>query len=281
MAISAQMIKELREQTGLGMMECKTALDKNSGDSAKALASLKERGLTMAAKKEGRAASQGRIFSYITDYGKSGVMLELNCESDFVANTDVFKELAKNLLNQIFMKDDKETPVIKDLVKQGIAKVGENIILSKTSRFEVASNGRICTYIHFNGKVGVLLELNCASDSAASTDVFQELAKNLCLQVCATNPMVVKSEDLDPQLVAKLREEYMQEVKGKPQEIAVKIAEGKLSKLFFAQKCLMEQIFVKDEKGAMTVKDLIKQTIAKVGENIVVSRFSRFEVGKE
>ncbi|MBI5359975.1 MAG: translation elongation factor Ts [Planctomycetes bacterium] len=199
MAISAQAIKGLRDQTGLGMMECKTALEKNDGDVSKALEYLKERGISMAAKKEGRAAFQGRI----------------------------------------------------------------------------------CSYIHFNGKVGVLLELNCETDFVANTEVFQELAKNICLQVCATSPMVVRREDLNPQTIEELKAEYMQEVKGKPPEIAAKIVEGKLCKLFFSQKCLMEQVFIKDEKGTATIKDLIKQAIAKVGENIVVSRFSRFEVGKQ
>jgi elongation factor Ts len=196
MAISAQMVKDLREKTGLGMMDCKNALVETNGDVEKAIEYLRKKGALKAAKREGRATTEGRVGSYI----------------------------------------------------------------------------------HMTGKIGVLVELNCESDFVAKTDDFQELVKDLCMHIAASAPKWVSADDVPEDVLAKEKEIYMTQAKeaGKPDKMLEKIAEGKMKK-FFSEVCLLEQPFVKNSD--MTVEQLIKEKIAKLGENITVGRFARIQVG--
>ncbi len=197
MAITAQMVKELREKTGLGMMDCKNALVETDGNLENAVDYLRKKGALKAAKREGRATSEGRIGSYI----------------------------------------------------------------------------------HMNGKIGVLLELNCESDFVAKTDQFAEVVKDLCMQVAASAPLWIAPEDVPEDVIAKEKDIYMSQAKeaGKPEKILEKIAEGKLNK-FYEDMCLLEQKFVKDTDK--TVREMIKEKIAQLGENITVGRFTRFQLGQ-
>jgi elongation factor Ts len=197
MDITAKMVKDLRERTGLGMMDCKSALVETGGDLDQAVEYLRKKGALKAAKREGRATSEGRVGSYI----------------------------------------------------------------------------------HMNAKIGVLLELNCESDFVAKTDDFQELLKDLCMQIAASAPRWIAPEDVPEDIVAKEKEIYMTQAKdaGKPEKMLEKIAEGKLNK-FYTEVCLMEQPFVKNTD--ISVKDLIKEKMAKLGENMTVGRFARFQIGQ-
>jgi elongation factor Ts len=194
--ISAAQVKELRDKTGLGMMTCKEALAATDGDPVKAVEYLRKKGLDAANKRAGRATSAGRIGSYIHMTGNLGVMVEVNCESDFVARGETFAQLVKDV----------------------------------------------------------------------------------CMHVAATDPISVASEDVPADVVAKEKEIYAEQVKGKPAEVIEKIVEGKLRK-YYEERCLLEQPFVKDT--SKTVGDLVKETIAKLGENISVRRFARFQLGEE
>lgn len=197
MSITAGAIKELREQTGVGMMECKKALTETSGNMEKALVVLRKKGLAMAAKKSSRTASEGLITSYI----------------------------------------------------------------------------------HMN-KIGVLLEVNCETDFVAKTDIFQDFVKDIAMHIAATNPAYVKREEIPAEVVAKEKEIYASQVTNKPPQVVEKILEGKIEK-FYSESCLLDQIFVKDEEQKRTINDLVVEKVAKLGENIVVNRFTRFQLGEK
>lgn len=196
MSISTNDIKELRDQTGAGMMDCKRALTEAAGDKEKALDILRQKGLAMASKKSSREASEGLVGSYI----------------------------------------------------------------------------------HMGGKIGVLVEVNCETDFVAKTDDYQALVKDIAMHIAAANPLYVKREDIPSEVIEKEKEIYASQVTNKPPQVVEKILEGKLEK-FYADTCLVDQIFVKDPDGKKTIKDLIVETIAKLGENILIKRFARFQIG--
>lgn len=195
MAVDISSITKLREQTGAGILECKSALTEVNGDFEKALEIIKKKGITKAAKKEERVTTEGRIGSYI----------------------------------------------------------------------------------HTNGKLGVLVELNCETDFVAKNEVFQQFLKDICMQVAATKPMVVKREDISADIIEEQKKIFMEEAKGKPENIVEKIISGKFEN-FYKEKCLLEQPFIKDD--TKTIQDLLIANIAKIGENIKIKRFVRFEVGE-
>ena len=198
MSISASNIKELRDQTGVGMMDCKRALTEAAGDIEKALDLLRQRGLAMASKKAAREASEGLVDSYI----------------------------------------------------------------------------------HMGGKIGVLVEVNCETDFVAKTEAYKELVKDIAMHVAAANPVYVKREDIPSDVIEKEKEIYASQVTNKPPQVVEKIIEGKLEK-FFSDTCLVDQVFVKDSDQKKKIKDLIVERVAKLGENIQIKRFARFQLGEK
>ncbi|MCI4458452.1 MAG: elongation factor Ts [Thermocrinis sp.] len=284
--ISAELIKQLREMTGAGMLECKKALEEAQGDIEKAKEILRIRGLAKAEKKAGRETKEGIVQTYVSEDRKVGVILELNCETDFVARNEQFVELSLNLAKHIAsLKENANkfgsfediaqqpyyadsTQKVEDIVKSAIARIGENIRLSRWARFD--AEGYVHTYVHGIGRVGVLMEYKT---DRISDDVLR-LAQDIILQIAAMKPEFVSIEAIPSEVLERekriLAEQTRQE--GKPEHIIDKIVEGKLRK-FYQEKVLLEQPFIKDEKKS------VKQYISESGLNFEVVRFVRFEVG--
>ena len=273
--VTATLVKELREKTGAGMMDCKKVLTETDGDMEKAIELLRERGITKAAKKTDRIAAEGIVAAYVTEDGKVGSVVEVNSETDFVGKNeefrsfvaDVAEQIAKEnpanveeLLNQKSMKDSTKT--VQEVLTGKIATIGENITIRRFERFE--SNGLVEKYIHGDGKIGVLVELENGD---------KELAKDICMQIAASKPEFLDRESVPAERVEKemeiLKVQAMNE--GKPAEIAEKMVQGRIGK-FYAEICLVEQPFVKDPE--MKVSKLVESKGAKV------VRFARFEKGE-
>ena len=288
MNITSQMVKELRDKTNAGMMDCKKALTDTAGDMEKAVDLLRQKGLAVAQKRAGRATSEGLVETYIQDGGKLGVMVEVNCETDFVAKSDAFIEFAKNvavhvaetspaspaeLMEQKFVKNPALS--IQDMLNELVAKLGEN---SGVKRFVKFNEGVIETYIHAGGKLGVMVELTCDNDSVAQKPEFIEFAKNICMHIAAANPVSISREEVPADLAERERNIFIQQAidSGKPANIAEKMVGGKMDR-FFAESCLLEQKFVKNPD--ISIQDLLKDVAAKLGAAISIKRFARFQVG--
>ncbi|NAZ23365.1 MAG: elongation factor Ts [Thermocrinis sp.] len=284
--ISAELVKQLREMTGAGMLECKKALEEAQGDIEKAKEILRIRGLAKAEKKAGRETKEGIVQTYVSEDRKVGVILELNCETDFVAKNEQFVELSLNLAKHIAsLKENANksggfediaqqpyyadsTQKVEEIIKSAIARIGENIRLSRWARFD--AEGYVHAYVHGIGRVGVLMEYKT---DKISDDVLR-LAQDIILQIAAMKPEFVSVEAIPSEVLERekriLAEQTRQE--GKPEHIIDKIVEGKLKK-FYQEKVLLEQPFIKDEKKS------VKQYISESGLNFEVVRFVRFEVG--
>lgn len=286
MTITADQVKKLRAKTGAGMMDCKRALEKSDGDMQKAIDYLREQGIAKATQKASRVAKEGLIFSVIHSQDRLGVLLELNCETDFVARTDDFRQLAKDIT--MWIPDHRPTEInqvtesMKEKLNQTIAKLGENITAKRFALFELdeKSNGVIYSYIHPGDKLGVLLALNCQTDDVVQNQEFKQLAKDVSMQIAATNPLVITRDRLKPELIEKEKEIYLTQAKNeeKPEKIIERIVTGKLEK-YFQEVCLLEQPFVKDQDRS--VKERIDETRKKLGEEITVEKFVRFRLGDE
>jgi elongation factor Ts len=284
--ISAELVKQLREMTGAGMLECKKALEEAQGDIEKAKEILRIKGLAKAEKKAGRETKEGIVQTYVSEDRKVGVILELNCETDFVARNEQFVELSLHLAKHIAsLKENANksggfediaqqpyyadnTQKVEDVVKSAIARIGENIRLSRWARFD--AEGYVHAYVHGIGRVGVLMEYKA---DRISDDVLR-LAQDIVLQIAAMKPEFVSVEAIPSEVLERekriLAEQTRQE--GKPEHLIDKIVEGKLRK-FYQEKVLLEQPFIKDEKKS------VKQYISESGLNFEVVRFVRFEVG--
>ncbi|MBQ7576929.1 MAG: elongation factor Ts [Synergistaceae bacterium] len=287
--ITAAKVKELRERTGSGMMDCKKALAETNGDMEKAIDYLREKGLAKAAKKAERNASDGRIFHIVSPDGKLGVMIELNSETDFVAKTDEFNGLGNNITTHLFNKAFADTEsllasvhesgsTINELITAIIAKLGENIVLKRFARFDVA-DGRAFCYIHSNYKVGALLELESADKSKLDSPEFAELGHEICMQIAAANPLYLVSEDVPEDVLEREKAVYRQQLldEGKPADKIEKIIPGKLRK-YFETACLLEQEYIRDSDKK--IKDLLAEVGKKLGTKITVKRFARFAIGE-
>jgi elongation factor Ts len=282
MAISPKMVQELRETTGVGMMECKRALEEANGDKDEAIKILRKKGIATAAKKSNRAASDGIVVAHIDADGRAGFLLEVNCETDFVTKTDDFKELVKALTERaaqtraadadalLAMPGLEPGQTVKDSLVAKIAKIGENLQARRLSRLEGQGN-LVTSYIHAGGKIGVLLEAQASLlDDAAHT-----VAKDLCMQVAASQPRFVRREEVTPEILDGEKEIYRAQVaaQGKPANIVDKIVEGKMNK-YYEENCLLEQPFIKDP--GQTVQAYIKAT----SPGLDVKRFLRFLLGE-
>ncbi len=288
-AITSAMVKELRERTAAGMMDCKKALMAADGDMEKAIDWLREKGLAQAAKKASRIAAEGVVAQYTAPCGCTGVIVEVNCETDFVAKTDNFKAFANNvakhiakanpadvdeLLTQKFVDD--ETKTIADLVSEATVAIGEKITVRRFVRYK--TEGVVSTYIHMGGKVGVIVEVETDEVGKAS-DAVKEFAHDLALQVAAAKPEAVRREEVDASKLEKEKE--IQRAKaleaGKPEKIVDRIVEGQIEK-YYKEVCLVDQQFVKD--GDKTIKALTAEVAKAAGAPLNIVRFARFERGE-
>ena len=289
--ISAQLVKQLREQTGAGMMECKKALVEANGNLEEAVVILRKRGLASAAKKSSRVTKQGLIVARSASGGHVGILVEVNCESDFVARTDDFLELTAKLaetaltltagtsdLVKALIESVFEGATVQDYIKAKIAKLGENISVARVARFE-AVTGVVGSYIHPGAQLGVLIEVSTALAGATDSPEIQELVKDVAMQIAAADPKYLRREDVTAEAIEK--EKDIQKARavaeGKPEKVAEKIVEGRMGK-FYEEICLLEQPFIKE--GSMTVSEVVKAKAKAVGADIQIVRFARYKVGE-
>ena len=289
--ITSQMVKELREMTQAGMMDCKKALVEADGDMDKAVEWLREKGLAAAAKKAGRIAAEGVVASYITDDAKVGVVVEVNCETDFVAKTDNFINFSKNVAKHIAMANpadvdalmaqkfvDDETKTITDLVSDATVSIGEKISIRRFARYET-NKGAVESYIHMGGKIGVLLLVENDNEASISTETFKTFYHDVALQIAAAKPSYVKKEEVPAENLAKEREILRAQAlnEGKPEKIVDKMVDGRIQK-YYKEVCLVEQPFVKD--GDKSINQLTAEVAKEIGANINIVSFERFERGE-
>jgi elongation factor Ts len=278
-AISAGVVKELREKTGAGMMECKKALTESSGDFEKAIDLLRQKGLASAAKKAARSASQGLIS--IASAGGVAVITEMNCETDFVARTDDFRALVEEVGSLLLTSSDsgQTAPRIEELIKEKIAKLGENIVFRRSEKFDLGgATGGFGVYIHMD-KIGVLVEALCDHAAQADTGAFKTMMKDIAMHIAAANPSYVSRANVPQDILEREKEIYRGQVAGKPANVIDKIVDGKVEK-FYSDVCLIDQIFVKDPDGKKKVKDILAENAKQTGGNITIRRFLRFQLGE-
>ena len=284
-AITAEMVKKLRDQTGAGMMECKNALSEANGDFAEATTILRKRGLASVAKKAGRATSEGLIGHRISVDQSTGILVEVNCESDFVARTPDFQQLVQDLLTEIenagdaandaWLKDP-QGPVLKR-VAPVIAKLGENMAAPRFVRY--AGQGVVGQYIHLGGKLGVQVEFGGVTPETANREEFQTLVKEMAMQIAAASPGYVSRESVPADVIENEKSIYraQMESSGKPANVIDKIVEGKLGS-FYQQVVLPDQASIRDPKAS--VKDVIAQANKALNASLTVTRFARLKVGE-
>jgi len=273
--ITAALVGKLREMTGAGLMDCKKALGESKGDIDAAVDYLRKKGAASAAKKASREAKEGLIVQSIQPGARAGVLVEVNCETDFVARNENFRAFCDDVAHRLL-----ENPKVdlEPLRTAQITKIGENILISRFHRMEVTGNGMIAAYIHTGAKVGVLVEVNCGKEATVSNDDFKQLVKDITLQIAAGHPFVVSREAVNPTMLAKEREIAAEQVKGKPPQAIAKIVEGKLEK-FYQGYCLLDQGFVK-RNSEVTVKEHMGSIAKQLGDEISIRGFVRFQVGE-
>lgn len=288
--INAQLVKQLRDKTGAGMMECKKALVEANGDMAEAEVILRKRGLSSADKKAGRSTKQGLIGSLVAAGGKLGVLLEVNCESDFVARTGEFQEMVSVLCSQIaetapagvaellaqpYSADPSLT--VEQLLKSKIAKIGENMNIARLVRHKAA--GIIGSYVHPGSQLAVLVDVKAGQEATYSNPVFLELLHDLAMQVAAADPRFLSREFVTAADLAKERDIYRARTlaEGKPEKIVDKIVEGRMAK-YYEEVCLLDQPFIKE--NSLSIAQLLAEKGKAVGDTISVAGFHRFKVGE-
>jgi elongation factor Ts len=283
--ITAEMVKKLRDQTGAGMMECKGALTEANGDFAEANTILRKRGLATAAKKAGRAAREGLIGHSLAGDHSTGILVEVNCESDFVARTDDFQLLLKDVLAEIERTGERATDAwladpdgpIRKRVAATIAKLGENMAVPRFVRY--AGRGYVGQYIHLGGKLGVQVEFAGLTPDITGREEVATLVKEIAMQIAAASPGYASREAVPGDLLDKEKAIYRAQMEnsGKPAKVIDKIVEGKLGS-FYKQVVLPDQESIRDPK--MTVRDVLAAANKALGSSLTVSRFARLKVGE-
>ncbi len=290
MSITADDVKRLRETTGAGIMDCKRALAESNGDIEKAIEILRKKGIAKAEKKISRETKDGLIATYIQPDHRLGVLVEVNCETDFVAKTDDFKNFVNQLalhigtkkpadtatlLQQTFLNDPGKT--VEEVQKSLIGKIGENISIKRFECYE-STDGMIDSYIHPGSKLGVLVEISSNSHDVMGRSEFRNFVHDIAMQIAASNPLVVHRNDLSPEIVQREMNIYKSQVieQKKPEHIAEKIAQGKMEK-YYQEVCLLEQSYIKDPN--ITIQALLKDLIGKIGSEVSIKRFARFQLG--
>ena len=286
------MVTELRELTGVGMLDCKKALAETDGDMEKAVEYLREKGLAASEKKAGRIASEGVCLSYLNDDKSVGVVVEVNSETDFVAKNPVFREYVlqvaehiansqaadvEALLAEAWKFDTSMT--VAEALSSKVAVIGENLKIRRFEKYAKEGNGTIVSYIHGGGRIGVMIEIACDN----VTDAVEEMGKNVAMQIAALNPQFICVDDVPAEFVAKEKEILTQQAMNdpknasKPANIIEKMIDGRLNKEM-KEICLVEQPYVKD--GDLTVKKYIESVAKEVGAPITIKRMVRFETGE-
>ena len=280
MAITIQQIKELREATAAGMGACKEALTATNGNMEEAVKYLREKGLAIQAKRVDKESKQGIVAAACAADGKSAALVEINCETDFVANTDGFKEFV-NKAADVALAGGDIAETLKDEYQMLLTKTGENVKIRRSEKYVLEGTGALSSYIHMGGKIGVMVELGCSKPETASSGAFTGLAHMLCLQIAANAPKYIDAPDIpqsevDAELEVKLA--ALKEQKGKlpPEQALVGIKKGMAAK-FATQICLLKQPYVADDK--QNVEQVVAAAAKETGDTITVKRFTRFQLG--
>lgn len=285
--ISASMVMKLRKMSGQGMMDCKKALQEANGDVEQAMGILRKKGLATLAKRAERETAEGTVVSKMSDDGKTAAMATLCCETDFVAKSDDFVTAANaladaalscaadegvdNILNTIV--DGKK---FNDILTETVSKTGEKTQVGDFAKYKLDGPGLISTYIHFNEKVGTMIQIETSDETTATADVLKQTASDIAMHITATKPLSLDKDGIDPEMIEQERAIFAEQVKNKPANIIDKIVEGKMKK-FFSENCLLQQQFVKDNNK--TVEQVLKESAKEAGGEATIKRFVRFEVG--
>jgi elongation factor Ts len=284
--ITADQVKTLRDKTGAGMMECKAALSEASGNLEEAVTILRKRGVAQAAKRSGRATGEGLVATRLSSDGRTGVIAEINCESDFVARTEDFQTLVTNVIAALLAAPAGSDPnnviaagsPIAQQVTATITKTGENITISRVGRIE-ADGGVLGTYIHLGGKIGVLLKLTGVPAGKEQSDDVTTLVKEIAMQIAAASPQYATRDEISADIIEREKSVYRAQMEnsGKPAQVIEKIVEGKLGS-FYGQSVLPEQPSIRDPK--VTVKQMLETASKSTGGTLAVPQFLRFKVGE-
>jgi len=274
--ITAELVRELREATNLGMMECKKALTEAGGDKEKAIRLLREKGMAFAQKRADRAANQGIIASVVRGE-KVASLVELNCETDFVAKNASFRDFAAKLAADACDTDANLADTKKaDLVAK-IQSTGENLVIRRNMRFVLSGTGVVSSYIHLGGKIGVLVEAVCLKPESTANPVFVEAVRDVTMQIAAANPGYLDHTQIPQDVLASEREIYAKQIQGKPANIVDKIVDGKIKK-FYSDVCLVDQPFVKEPK--VSISQMLAAKGKEIGDTITIKRFIRYQIGQ-
>ena len=283
MAITAAQVNELRKKTGAGMMDCKKALVEADGDFEKAIEILRKKGAAVAAKRAEKSANEGMVVTKVNDEGTEGIIVEINCETDFVANSEDFVSFAKNVANAV---ESTKPASVDDLLEKNedvkikltevMGKVGEKMEISRFA-VEEAPEGLVVDYVHMGSKLGVLVKFTNVN---SAKDELSTIGKDIAMQVAAMKPVCVYREEVPKDLIEKEIEIYKEVARkeGKPEQILDKIAQGKLNK-YYQENCLSEQAYIKD--NSKSVGDLVKEFNAKHSSEVKIELFHRFHLGDE
>lgn len=290
--ITVELIKTLRDKTNAGMMDCKSALKEANGDLEAAETILRKKGIADADKKADRAAKEGVCASRILNGGKTGILVEVNCETDFVAKNENFRTFVDEILDHIaaspsvatlpellaqtYSGDAAET--LETFIKAKVGQLGENMGLGRFAKYEISGEGLVGSYIHMAGRVGVLAEITCGKAETAASQAVVDFAKDLCMHIAAAHPICVRRDEVPTDKVEAERDIFREQMKGKPAEIIEKIIDGKLGK-FYSINCLLDQPFIKDNDK--TIQALLDDLSKATGDTVTVTRFSRYAVGEE
>ncbi|MEW6507714.1 MAG: translation elongation factor Ts [Bacteroidota bacterium] len=287
MSVSANQVKELREKTGAGMMDCKKALEESGGNFEKAIEILRKKGASIAAKRSEKSANEGVVLTNTFNNGKSAAILEVNCETDFVARSEDFTNFASFVMDLILTKKPSDLSELMELSKDGkkisdelnavIGKIGEKIEISRFA-IENSDNGLLVDYVHHGSKLGVVIKVDNLPED--KVEEFQPILKDIAMQIAAMRPLTIYREEVDKSLIEKEVEIYKELARkeGKPEQVLEKIAIGKLNK-FFEENCLLEQAFIKD--NTKKVGDLISEFNKKNSTDSKLILFRRYHISDE
>ena len=289
--ITVGLIKTLRDKTNAGMMDCKAALAEANGDLEEAETILRKKGIADAEKKAGRAAKEGVVAAHISEDAKTGILVEVNCETDFVAKNENFQSFVDEILGHVATSASVDTvdellaqpfygdaDTLDEFIKAKVGELGENMGLTRFTKYELGSTGVVASYIHMQGRVGVLVEVTTGNADTESSEAFATFVKDLTLHIAAAQPVCITRDEVPADLVEKEKDIFREQMKDKPAEIIEKIIGGKMGK-FYATNCLLEQAFIKD--GDKTIQDLIADLEKETGDTVSISRFARYGLGEE
>ena len=275
MSISKDDVMSLRDKTGAGLIDCKRALTESNGNMDEAVSILRKKGVATAAKKSGRSASEGIIAQSISSDRSRGILVEVNCETDFVAKNDDFVVFARSVAGDLLENPDAD---LEEKRTEQVAKIGENIQISRSQSLSPESNGLVESYVHTGGKVAVLVSIGSDSADVSSSEQVATLAKDICMHIAATSPVCVSREEVPADLVQKEKEIAQAQAEGKPPQAIEKIVTGKLDK-YYAGACLLEQPFVKNPD--QSIQQFVEGVGKEVGSSLKVEKFLRFQVGEK